>query len=78
MTRIKAGYGYWDCTHYPIGGNFQRAGADGLSMIEIEHLKPPFPHGCTAIGWTEDGRKIAFQMSHTEGYNITSDTRIHI
>jgi hypothetical protein len=33
---LKAGYGYWDTTHYPYGGKFARAKED----TQVKLIKP--------------------------------------
>lgn len=50
---IRQGFGYWDYTHYPIGGCFRRAGVGGLSVTEIKHL-PLRTVGCDACGVAHD------------------------
>ena len=60
---IKAGYGYWDTTNHPIGGNFKRAGIIGLDVT----IEREFDNStqANADGLTEDGRRVAFKMEHT-------------
>jgi len=63
--RLKAGMGYWDCTEYPIGGCFRRAPAEGLEITEAEHV-PSRPRGCSHVGNTANGRRVAFKCELTE------------
>jgi hypothetical protein len=62
---LKAGYGYWDTTSYPLGGKFGRAPACGLPLTirDVGNVGK----GCNAYGKTDDGRSIAFHTDHTEG-----------
>jgi hypothetical protein len=55
---IRDGFGYWDCTDYPIGGCFRRAGSGGLLVRSIEKI--PHFKGSDRIGLTDDGRRVAF------------------
>lgn len=64
--RIKPGYGYYDCTSYPLGGSFHRTGNTGLEVIgELRAIKPK-THGCDTYGQTADGRKVAFDSANTD------------
>ena len=64
VTRLKAGYGYWDTTYYPIGGCFRRASAGGQVLTNIEPIDRP-SRGCTHTARIDAGnRTIAFDMSN--------------
>jgi hypothetical protein len=57
---IKSGFGYWDTTHYPIGGNFQRADKD-IELGCVENLKGnQYGYkGCHVKGIMENGNTVA-------------------
>lgn len=61
VATIEPGEGYWDCTNYPIGGCFRRVPSDGPAL-RVSNLQPivPAQHGCSHIGTTDDGRRVAF------------------
>ena len=62
-ARITYGFGYWDCTKYPIGGDFGRVeDKGGLLVDRVERLPRTF-HTADSIGYTAEGRKIAFAMT---------------
>lgn len=63
--RIKPGYGYWATDSFPIGGSFHRAGKDGLVIVEVLRDFPKYK-GANREGKTADGRKVAFDVAHTE------------
>lgn len=66
MKTVKPGHGYWDCTAYPIGGCFRRAGSQGVRVVEVLSThKRMEGKGTTEIGLTADGRKIAYDHQHT-------------
>ena len=57
---VRSGWGYWDTTHYPIGGCFCRADRSGLPAVYITvRRKFPSCHGATLDGVTQDGRIVA-------------------
>lgn len=62
---LKAGFGAWDCTRYPIGGKFWRNGDEPLPVV-LEKENSNLSHGCDAIVETEDGRKLAVQMRNLD------------
>ena len=64
--KIKQGYGYWDTTNYPIGGNFHRVNKNGLCITEILRDNLNGYKGCTHEGRTKDNKIVAFNISHTE------------
>jgi hypothetical protein len=64
ILKLRAKHGYWDITKYPIGGNFYRAGADGLIIGNVTEITPC--KSCNATGTTSDGRAVAFDTSHCE------------
>ena len=55
---IKAGHGYWDITHYPIGGAFRRAPEDLPFTTEGTAFQCP-GRGPHALGRTPSGQRIA-------------------
>lgn len=64
MTRpvikvIKAGYGYWEVDHYPIGGCFRRAASGGEPIVEVLRSFKVY-RGANEEGRTADGRKVAY------------------
>lgn len=62
--RIKPGCGYWDCTKYPLGGCFYRAGVNGLEFTaetEFRWNGRPMYRG-TAAG----GVRLAVGIEHCE------------
>ena len=65
---IKAGWGYWDTTLYPLGGCFRRNGETPLE-VEITRQFPLFK-GCDTEGKffdqkTLSERTICFRLSDT-------------
>lgn len=69
--RIKAGCGYYDITRLPVGGDFRRAGEDGVELRdEIKEIKPTAQNQfVTCIATTTDGRRVALQKEHLEEVN---------
>ena len=65
MTRIKPGYGYWDTTHYPIGGSFRRAPKPLGVEVEITDTIEPFK-GCDTLVRLKDGSTAAVDSAHLE------------
>jgi hypothetical protein len=64
VIRLKAGYGYWDTTYYPIGGCFHRALVSGLILTDIEPMDRP-TKGCTHTAKIDAGnRTIVFDMAN--------------
>lgn len=55
--RIKPGNGYWDATHYPVGGKFQRAPENGLK-VETTNQTARTKYGILAKFQTQDGRTV--------------------
>jgi hypothetical protein len=62
---LKAGYGYWDTTHYPYGGKFARAKED----TQVKLIKPAgkypaheweveFPDGHKGVADTWQGLEV--------------------
>lgn len=65
---LKPGYGYWDTTAYPIGGNFRRApkSGKGIEFKVTEVMPKPFK-GCNIKGEIisgADGKKLACDSNH--------------
>lgn len=58
---LKPGYGFWDCTVYPIGGSFCRAKDPGLPLIRRNSANA---HGCDSVGLALDGRRVAFNSQY--------------
>jgi hypothetical protein len=57
---IKPGAGYWDLTHYPMGGCFHRAPRNGEPVEIIKLIETIWQKGERyVIGMTADGRKIS-------------------
>ncbi len=65
MKRLKAGYGYWDTTYYPIGGSFHRVGENGIVIVKVLRSFERYK-GVNEEGLTEDNRKVCYDSSHTE------------
>ncbi len=63
--RVRDGYGYWDTTAYPVGGNFRRADSCGPVIVRVLRTFRNF-HGANMEGETADGRRVACDMAHTE------------
>lgn len=63
-VNLKSGFGYWDITKYPIGGDFRRVGNEPL-QIKITRLYPEPIKGCNAQGETPTGRWVSFVLNHT-------------
>jgi hypothetical protein len=62
--RIKPGYGYWDITHYPIGGCFARTLATGVMVHDVVPMDRPY-RGATHTGMTDAGnRRVAFDLEN--------------
>jgi prepilin-type processing-associated H-X9-DG protein len=61
MKTLKANFGFWDITKYPIGGKFTRGETD-LPLKDVEPM--PWARGCNSKGQTLDGRTIAFFDGH--------------
>ena len=64
---LPDGTGYWDLTHYPVGGCFRRVTGD-TALSEVK----PFPvgatkgtQGCTHWGHLPNGTRIAFNAGYT-------------
>lgn len=63
--KIKAGFGYWDVSRFPIGGDFCRAPDSGVDVAEIiEEFKPY--KGCNIKVRLGDGRKACLSKQHLE------------
>ena len=58
VVHIRPGYGYWDVTTYPLGGDFHRNGQTPLAVTVEQTFKPQ--KGCDTVGKTEAGRRIVF------------------
>ena len=64
--QIKPEHGFWDTTHYPIGGNFRRAGVDGAAIAKhLRDIKPAC-RGCDLEVELADGSKAATRYAHLE------------
>ena len=64
---LKAGFGFWNTTRYPIGGSFSRAPEGGLRItITRTFARCQSSHGTNAAG-TFEGGKAAFDLAHCEG-----------
>ncbi len=61
---IKPGFGYWDCTVYPIGGDFHRVGQLAM-LVKLTGPIGDYGKGCNAIGLTSNNRTICFDINHT-------------
>lgn len=59
IKTIRPGYGFWRTDKYPIGGDFDRAGPEGVRIVKVLRTFPAF-HNCTEEGLTDDGRKVAY------------------
>lgn len=68
---LKQGFGYYDCTVYPIGGDFHRA----VKPLSVKLTGPigDYGHGCNAKGETETGRVICFNIAHATEARTLSD-----
>lgn len=64
--RIKPGYGYYDVTLYPLGGDFKRAHPErGLVITKVVRTFPAY-HGCDTEGLTATGDHVCFARIHLE------------
>tara|TARA_R100000656_G_C3873371_1_gene112703 strand:- start:54 stop:263 length:210 start_codon:yes stop_codon:yes gene_type:complete len=61
---LKAGYGYFDFTKYPIGGKFCRVSENSKGLDLFDCVEQALYKGVNAIGKTEDGRDIAFNKEY--------------
>jgi len=68
---LPEGYGYFDCTAYPIGGLFCRSPIGGVLVHDIKRLSKRVA-GCDCTATTADNRKIAFQFAHLDGKGAVS------
>ena len=63
---ISAGMGFWDTTHYPLGGKFARETTDLQVTVtrdfRAEGLSRSHTRGCTHAGRTADGRTVVFEI----------------
>lgn len=62
--RIEPGHGYWDTTHYPIGGSFKRAGDDGKEIQEVIRRFASRCKGCDIEVRFTDGSTGACRDPH--------------
>ncbi len=62
--RIKEGFGYWDTTYYPVGGDFKRALAGGIQVQVTRTF--PLTYGANTEGETPEGKTIAFDRFQAE------------
>lgn len=60
---IPKGFGFWDTTHFPIGGAFRRAGFGGVRLVSFTPLAAPVK-GCDHEGVTTTGKRVAFRLSN--------------
>ena len=64
---LKPGYGYWDTTAYPIGGNFRRAPKSEGITFEVTKELPKATHGANIVGTiVGTDTKIACDSQHCE------------
>lgn len=68
--RLKPGFGYWDLRLYPIGGDFKRAGDNGLAIKSYVRIGRP-SHGADVIAIPENWNdakttRIACKEEHIE------------
>lgn len=68
--KLKAGFGYFDLRVCPIGGDFKRAGENGLELKNYIRLDRP-SHGCNVIAvplnWNDaNTARIACKEEHIE------------
>ena len=62
---IKPGYGFWDITHYPIGGCFRRAPRSSNEQVVVAGVEViGRVNGCNRIGTDSLGQRIAFDFDH--------------
>ncbi len=61
---IKPGFGYWDCTVYPIGGDFHRVGQLAM-LVKLTGPIGDYGKGCNAIGITANNRTVCFDINYT-------------
>jgi len=66
LLKIKPGYGYWETTRHPIGGEFHRAGDHGLIITDIIRDNLNGYKGCTHKARVQAcNRTIAFNIKNT-------------
>ena len=62
--KLEAGWGYWEVSAHPIGGDFHRAGRDGLPLRTLDARSVSF-HGIDyRYGTTADGIAVAVPAEH--------------
>ena len=62
--KLEAGYGYWKVSVHSIGGDFHRAGSDGLPLRTLE-VRPVSFHGIDyRYGTTTDDISVAVPAEH--------------
>ena len=64
-VKLKPDYGYFDTTHFPIGGNFHRVPANGLT-VKVDREFTSF-HGVNLEGKTSANKTVAFSNESIEG-----------
>ena len=62
--KLKAKYGYWDTTHYGIGGCFRRCGREGKVITAITGVISPSYKGCNVEVEFGDGTTGAMDRAH--------------
>ena len=72
--KLKPQCGYWDTTHYPIGGCFRRAGSNGKEIEEILREITPSYRGCSLEVRFADDTTGAIDSVHTIPDDDDSDT----
>ncbi|MHC4271999.1 MAG: hypothetical protein ACYST2_06775 [Planctomycetota bacterium] len=64
--RIKPNHGYWRTNSFPIGGDFHRAGNEGIEIAElIRDIDPPY-RGCSIEVQLANGDRAAVSSSSIE------------
>lgn len=64
--RINKGQGYWQTTHYPIGGCFRRAPEGGVEVTEVVREFPLYK-GTNVEVRLADGNTAAVRKSQIVG-----------
>lgn len=68
QVTIRPGYGYWDTSFHPAGGNFKRAPRDGTGVVVTVARTFERAQGCDLSGTTADGKTVALSIEVTQEY----------
>ena len=63
---LKPGHGYWNTTHYPLGGCFRRVGNEPLKIEVTGTIDRIAAKGCDTTGKLENGDTVAFDSRYCD------------